>query len=109
MRRIDDEKPRARERLLAVRAMPPGAHVEFEPQDVWRAERGDRIEETGVGWGFADRAPGDVGPHRPFVQRAFERSLDSAGFVGRLERRVDQDYPAALLGRQIGVERDIAV
>ena len=41
MRRIDDEKSCARERLLAVRADRPVADVEFEPQDVWRAERGD--------------------------------------------------------------------
>ncbi len=41
MRRIDDEKPGARERLLAMRAGRRVADVEFEPQDVWRAERGD--------------------------------------------------------------------
>ena len=41
MRRIDDEKPGARERLLAVRADRPVADVEFEPQDVWLGQRGD--------------------------------------------------------------------
>ena len=41
MRRIDDEKPGARERLVTVRAWPSRTHVKFEPQDVWRAERGD--------------------------------------------------------------------
>ena len=42
-------------------------------------------------------------------KRAFERPLDGAGFVWRFERRVDQDDSAALLRRQISVERDIAV
>ena len=41
MRRIDHEKAGARERLLAVRADRPVADVEFKPQDVGRAERGD--------------------------------------------------------------------
>ena len=41
MRRIDHEKSGARERLLAVCADWPIADVEFEPQDVGRAERGD--------------------------------------------------------------------
>ena len=41
MRRIDDEKPGARERLLAMRADRARAHVQFEPQNVRRAERGD--------------------------------------------------------------------
>ncbi len=41
MRRIDDEKPGARQRLLAVRADRRVADVEFELQDVWRAERSD--------------------------------------------------------------------
>ena len=87
----------------------PIADVQFEPQDVWRAERGDRIEETGIGLGFADRAPGDVGSARPFAQSAFERPLDGARFVRRLERRVDQDDAPPLLRRHISVERDIAV
>ena len=41
MRRIDDEKPGARERLLAVRACWRVTDVEFEPQDVWLGQRGD--------------------------------------------------------------------
>ncbi len=43
------------------------------------------------------------------LKRAFESPLDGARFVRRLERRVDQDDSPALLGRQISVERDIAV
>ena len=109
MRRIDDNETCARQRLLPLRADRPRTHVQFEPQDVRRAERGDRVEKAGIGLNFADWAPGHVGPGRPFVQSAFERLLDGAGFVGRFERRVDQDDSAALLGRQISVERDIAV
>ena len=41
MRRIDHEKPGARERLLAVCADWPVADVKFEPKDVRGAERGD--------------------------------------------------------------------
>ena len=41
MRRIDHEKPGARERLLAVCANWPVADVKFEPKDVRGAERGD--------------------------------------------------------------------
>ena len=67
VRRIDHEKPGARERLLAVRANGRVADVEFKPQDVWRAERGDRIQEMGVDSSFADRTPGDKGPNRPFA------------------------------------------
>src|SRR5580704_10449398 len=109
MRRIDHQKSCARERHLAVCAGGPIADVEFEPQDVGRTKRGDRVEKAGVDLSFADRAPRDVGPGRPLLQRAFERPLDGGGFVRRLERRVDQDDSATLLGRQISVERDIAV
>src|ERR1700733_15513950 len=59
--------------------------------------------------GFADRAPRDEGSGRPFAQRPFESPLNGHGFVRRLERRIDQDDAPALLGRQISVERDIAV
>ena len=88
----------------------PGANVEFEPQDIWRAERGDCVEETGVGSGLADRPP-----ERCRFRSAISRSARSrartmrSDFVRVLERRVDQDQAAPLLGRQIGVERDIAV
>ena len=41
VRRIDDQKPGARERLLSMRANRRVADIEFELQDVWRAERGD--------------------------------------------------------------------
>src|ERR1700722_15942468 len=109
MRRIDDEKSCARKRRLPVCADWPVPDVEFEPQDVRRAKRGDRIEKAGVDSGFADRAPGNVGPGRPFAQAAFERSLDGGRFIRRLEWRVDQDDPAPLLGRQVGVQGDIPV
>src|SRR5580704_12264787 len=109
MRRIDHEKSCARERLLAVCADWPVADVEFEPQDVGRAKRRDRVEKAGVDLSFADRSPSDVGPGRPFARSPFERLLDGGGFVRRLERRVDQDDSATLLGRQISVERDIAI
>src|SRR3984957_2296819 len=72
MRRIDHQKSCARQRHLPVRADWPVADVEFEPQDVGRAKRRDRVEKVGVDLSFADRSPGDVGPGRPFVQRAFE-------------------------------------
>src|ERR1700733_1646029 len=101
MRRIDHEKPSAPKRLLSLRADWPVADVEFEPQDVGRAKRGDRVEKAGVDLNFADRSPGDVGPGRPFAQSPFERPLDAARFIRRLERRVDQDDSAALPGRQI--------
>src|SRR3984957_8716636 len=109
MRRIDHQKSCARERLLAVCADWPVADDELEPQDVGRAKRRDRVEKAGVDLSFADRAPGPIGPGRPFVQSPFEPPLDGGGFVRRLERRVDQDDSATLLGRQISVERDIAV
>ncbi len=48
MRRIDDKQPGARERLLAVRADWPGPYVQFEPQDVWHGQRGDRVEKMGI-------------------------------------------------------------
>src|SRR5258707_13751084 len=63
----------------------------------------------GVNPGFADRTPRDVGPARPFAQAAFEWPLDATRFIRRLEGRVDQDDSATLLGRQISVERDIAI
>src|SRR5271156_5198551 len=97
MRRIDDEKPRLPQRLLAMRAGRPGANIKFEPQDVWRAERGDRVEKTGIASSVADRPPRDVSPGRPFTQGPLERAHNSAGFIGRLERRIDQDEAAALL------------
>src|SRR5580704_10134926 len=87
MRRIDHQKSCARQRHLPVRADWPVADVEFEPQDVGRAKRRDRVEKAGVDLSFADRSPGDVGPGRPFVQRAFESPLDGGGLVGRFERR----------------------
>src|SRR5208282_2804973 len=73
VRRIDDEKAGARERLLAVRADGSGADVEFEPQDVRRAERRDGIEKASVGLSFADRAPCNVSPGRPFADCTRER------------------------------------
>src|SRR6202044_1044058 len=63
----------------------------------------------GIDPGFPDGTPGDVNSLGPFVQRAFEPPLDGAGFVRRLVGWVDQDDSAALLRRQISVERDIAV
>ena len=109
MRRIDDEKPRTGKRLLAMRSGRSRSDVEFEPEDVGLAERGDRIEKMGVGAGFPDRTPGDVSPGWPFAQGASERALDRGRFAERLERRVDQDEAPALVRRQVSVERDIAV
>ncbi len=67
------------------------------------------LRKREIGLSFADWSPRDVGSGRPFAERAFERSLDRAGFVGRFERRVDQDDAPALFGRHISVERDVAV
>src|ERR1700678_2723853 len=58
MRRIDHKKSCARERLLAVCGHWPGTDGEFEPQDVRRAERSDRVEKAGIDSRFADRTPG---------------------------------------------------
>src|SRR6202044_497693 len=90
VRRIDNEKPCARKRLLAMGAGRPMANVKFESQDIWRAERGDRIEKTGVVSSVADRTPGDVSPGRPFAQPPLESVPDAARFAGRLERRGHQ-------------------
>src|SRR5271165_1216043 len=109
MGRIDDEKPCMRQRLLAMRADRSGADVKFESQSIWRAERANRIEKTGAGSSVANWTPHDVSPGRPFAQRQLKRTHDAAGFAGGLERRVDQDDAAPLLGRQVGVKRDIAV
>ena len=73
------------------------------------AQRGDRVEEMRVGRRLADRPPRGVDPGRPFADRPRERLLDPRRFVGRFIRRVDQDEAAPFLGRQVGVERDVAV
>ena len=44
----------------AVRARRSRPDVEFQPQDVGRAERGDRVEEMRVGLALADRPPGRI-------------------------------------------------
>src|SRR5271154_7442053 len=77
MGRINDEKSRAPERLLAMCADRPRANIEFEPQDVWRTEHGDRIEKTCVASIVADWPPGDVSPSLPFAQRPLERAHDA--------------------------------
>ena len=50
-----------------------------------------------------------VVPARPFAQSALDGPHDAVGFVSRLERRVDQNESATLLGRQISVEGDVSV
>ena len=109
MGRIDDEETRGPERFLAMRAGLSRPYVQFEPQDVGRAERRDRIQDMGVGPGIADRPPRDIGSARPFAERAHERLLDALRFTRLFERRVDQNDAPPLLWRNIGVERNEAV
>ena len=109
VRRINGDEPRARKRLLPMRAKRLGAYLQFEPQDIGRAERSERIQKAGVRTRLADRSPEEVGSARPFAQRPIERPQNAVRFVGRLERRIDEDNSATLPRRQIGIEGDIAV
>jgi hypothetical protein len=109
VRRINGDEPRARKRLLPMRAKRLGAYLQFEPQDIGRAERSERIQKAGVRARLADRSPEEVGSARPFAQRPIERPQNAVRFVGRLERRIDEDNSATLPRRQIGIEGDIAV
>ena len=109
MRRVDDEKAGAGERSGRVGRRGDVADVEFELQNVGRADRRHRVEEARVVAPVLDRAPGRIDAGRPFPERPGQRLRDAFRLARRFVGRIDQHQAAALLRRQPGVERDKAV
>ena len=90
----------------------PGAgviHGDVEPERLGGCEREDLAAKGVRGDRRFDREPDDDNAGREPLQRPADRAGGGGELVRCLERRVDEDQPAALLWRQQRVQPRIAV